>query len=124
MCQISEDLLKVMVEWPVSGGARFLVICGAAMSFVLVQVYNKSLHHIPLDPPPPIQLKYVTGGRVTVIGRATTACVILGVHKCQNLKLIVMSNEVAASLLGIDWLRVLCPQSKSVLKGLIGVFTY
>lgn len=34
------------------------------------------------------------------------------------------SNEVAALLVGRDWLRVLCLQWKSVLKELIGVSTH
>jgi hypothetical protein len=92
------------------------------MSIMPVQVYNKCLHHIHLEPPP-FHLKSVVRGRVTTTGRVTIPCVRLEDHKCQNLKWIVTCNEVADPLLCRDWLRVLCPQWKSVLKGLISVST-
>jgi hypothetical protein len=90
------------------------------VSIMPVQVYNKCLRHIPLEPST-VHLKSVTGGRVTVIGRVNTPCVKLGNRECHNLKLIVTSNEVVALLLDRNWLRVSCPQWKSVLKELIGV---
>jgi hypothetical protein len=79
--------------------------CGAALFIMPVQVYTIIMPS-PSSPPASYHPSEVHHWGKDHLLLGELPCILLKDHECQNLKLIFTSNELAASLLGTDWLSV------------------